>query len=115
MDEWLPLAGVFLVVTGLLLGLYLLFRRRPQPDRLRAADLDGDEPPRPAVFGKLTSPLAEQLPPRPAVRAELVQELRSAGFYRPTALTDYLAVRTVLVLLPVIAAGLLALLVEPAL
>ena len=58
MDEWLPLAGVFLVVTGLLLGLYLLFRRRPQPDRLRAADLDGDEPPRPAVFGKLTSPLA---------------------------------------------------------
>src|SRR5947209_3732620 len=69
MDEWLPLAGIFLVVTGLLLGLYLLFRRRPQPDRLRAADLDGDEPPRPAVFGKLTSPLAEQLPPRPAVRA----------------------------------------------
>jgi tight adherence protein C len=114
MDEWLPLIGVFLVTTGLCLGLYLLLRRRRQapPDRLRAADPDA-EPPRPLVFGALTTPLSEQLPVRPAARAELLQELRVAGFYRPTALTEYLAIRAVFILVPLLAAGVLALLVEP--
>ncbi len=113
MDEWLPLIGVFLGVTGACLAVYWLLRRRPQPDRLRSADPDAEPPPPPLVFGPLTTPLSEQLPPRPAARAELLKELRSAGFYRPTALVEYLAVRAVLVLLPLLAAGVLALLVEP--
>lgn len=111
MDEWLPLIGIFLGVTGLFLALYLLFRRPPQPDRTRPAD--AEPPPRPLVFGPLTTPLSEQLPLRSAARVELLQDLRVAGFYRPTALVEYMAIRAVLILVPLIAAGVVALLVEP--
>ena len=111
MDEWLPLIGIFLGVTGLVLLLYLLFRRPPRVDRMRSAD--AEEPPRPPLFGPMTATLAEQMSPKPTARAELVQDLRSAGFYRPNALVEYLAIRTVLVLVPLVTTGLLALLVDP--
>ena len=113
MDEWLSLIGIFLGVTGAVLVLYLLFRRPPQPDRLRPSQ--DDEAPPPPLFGAMTAPLAEQLAPQPGGRAELVRELRSAGYYRPTALVNYLALRTVLVLVPLVTTGVLALLVEPVL
>ncbi|MFO0928831.1 MAG: type II secretion system F family protein [Gemmataceae bacterium] len=55
--------------------------------------------------------LAAALPAMSGTRKELQQHLWTAGFYRPGALTEYLAFRAVLFLGPLIATGLLALLV----
>jgi tight adherence protein C len=41
-------------------------------------------------------------------QTELGAELKNAGYYRPSALTEYAAVRTVLVLLPLAVTGILA-------
>ena len=60
----------------------------------------------------MTPALAAQIPISDENRSALQRELRAAGYYRPTALLEYAALRTLLTVPPVVAAGVLALLVE---
>jgi tight adherence protein C len=104
---------VFLLLAGLVLyGHFLIVQRRRQADRrLAEAEEEEGQSSKP-LLGDFTPVLAAQIPITAGDRASLQQELRQAGFYRPTALIEYAAVRWFLTILPVSLAGVLALLVE---
>jgi tight adherence protein C len=111
------LSVIFLIVTG---GSFLvLFRsavqRRRAEERLREKQSD------PAIslgsnadllLGDLTPGMAAQVPMTTQGKAELQKELLAAGYYRRTALMEYAALRAVLVVAPLVGAGVLALLVD---
>jgi tight adherence protein C len=109
MNEWLILGWVFIAVAGVAFIIFnrLAIWRRHRMERLQSQDPGG---PPPLMFGEWTPALAKQIPPTPDGEADLKQDLRSAGFYRPTAFVEYAAVRTLLVVLPLIATGVWALL-----
>src|SRR5262249_23946063 len=69
-------------------------------------------PPSPPLFGPFTAPLAGMLPSTQTGREVIHQDLLRAGYYRPTALMDFLAVRSLLTWVPFLAAEMLALLVD---
>jgi pilus assembly protein TadC len=110
MNEWIGLALVFLVTTGsaFLLLARSLRRERIIQERLAKGDSAADADP-PLLLGAITPALAEQIPISANMRAELQKDLRAAGYYRPTALMEYAALRAVLVLVPFFVAGLVAL------
>lgn len=118
MNEWTLTALIGVGLTAGLFPLLLLMLRRPaRPGD--PADLPQDLPeefddrePEP-ILGGLTDPFASQVPMRRAVKNELQQELFAAGFYHRSALAEYRAIRTVLILAPLLIAGAAALLVEP--
>jgi tight adherence protein C len=62
------------------------------------------------VLGPLTPLIAEQTPMAESARADVRRELSEAGYYQPEALTEFRAVRAVLVLVPLLIAVGLALL-----
>lgn len=64
------------------------------------------------ILGELTPALAAQLPVKDAEQSDIARELKTAGYYGKTAILEYAAVRTVLVVVPLIATGLIALMVE---
>lgn len=69
-----------------------------------------DDPEGPSPFANdLTPALAAQIPISETDRKELEKELRTAGYFGRRALLEYAAVRAVLVLTPLIGAGILAL------
>ncbi|HMP59315.1 MAG TPA: type II secretion system F family protein, partial [Gemmatales bacterium] len=65
------------------------------------------------LLGDWTPALAAQLPVKGEVSDELQKELLLAGYYRKPALMEYAALRTLLIVTPLVVAGVLALLVEP--
>src|SRR5262249_16801990 len=107
---------VFVLVMGVLLGGFWFFaRRRQQVDqRLQIPDDDDSMPStqQTLVLGDMTPALAAQIPVGEEDQTALQRELRVAGFYRPTALLEYLALRSVFILVPLIAAGVYALSTE---
>ena len=108
--EWLLLGAVFIAVAT---GVFSLVQRTAQwrtRERQDPAELDAE---RPLVLGSLTPAFAAQAPVGAEVGDELRKELRAAGYYRPSAVMEYAAVRALLIVTPLVAAGLLALLVEP--
>lgn len=114
MYEWVGLGILFVVVAG---SFFLLLQRGKGRRQRVANRLAGD----PTVdlgskpdflLGELTPALAEQTPISAKDRAELLQELRDAGYYRQTALMEYAAVRTLLVVTPLLMAAVLAVLIE---
>jgi tight adherence protein C len=107
--EILLLFLVFVVVSGFTFAgyLYLSQRRQHIEQRLRSSE-EEDSAPAP-LLGDLTPTLAAQIPISAEDQGELQKELRTAGNYRPTALLEYRALRTVLVIVPLLAAGVLAL------
>src|SRR5262245_42499984 len=60
------------------------------------------------LFRSLTYPFAVMLPTTTNQREKTFQQLRTAGYYRPYALTDFVALRNVLTLTPLLAAGVVA-------
>jgi tight adherence protein C len=64
------------------------------------------------LLGDLTPAMAGQIPITEQDRTALERELRSAGYYRPTALMEYAALRGTLVLLPLLAAAVVALFMD---
>ncbi len=114
--EYLILAPIFALVSGLTFAGYVYWTRRRQADARLAAEGDGtgtDElPPRGMVLGDLTPALAAGVPMQDEARSELQRELRAAGYYAPTALMDYNALRVGLVVLPLVLAGIAALLFD---
>lgn len=110
-NPWVQYAGIGLAAAGIPLLLFLVFRPRkspvPPPD-------DEDASRSGLMLGDMTSALARQLPGQQnRDREQLLPLIRQAGYYRPSALLEYQAVRAVLVLVPVVAAIATALLVDP--
>ncbi len=115
MMEWIQFGGIFLGVAGLCFILVSLVLRRPEPEakRLKTEDeaSDGEAEP-PLVLGELTTAFSDPSSKQtPSVNADLQNDLRSAGFYRPTAIVEYRAVRNLLVLVAVFGTAIVALLV----
>src|SRR5436305_15301829 len=95
-------------------SLWLARRRQRMEQRLRGSVVDEMEEKPALVLGDLTPAFSEQVPLGKDDRTELQKELRIAGYYRPTALTEYTALRTLLFLIPLLSAGVLALFVQTA-
>jgi tight adherence protein C len=115
-SDWLAVGALFFLVSGLTFAViyWVQSRRREAVEKRLDAARDDDslsDVNRPLVLGDLTAPLA-QAPMSEAERQALQKELREAGFYRPTALMEYTAVRMALVIFPLLAAGAVALLVD---
>lgn len=114
--EFILLAAIFCSVVGVALTGFVWARNRrlAEEQRLRGKPLSdpslGSTPE--LILGDLTPALAGQVPMAADDRTQLQQDLRAAGFYRPTALMEYAAVRAVLIILPLIAAAVLALFAE---
>jgi tight adherence protein C len=94
MSDWLTLA---LIAGALALGLFpvllLLLRGRTEPDPDEARE---------PLLGGLNEPLAAQIPMSASGSDDVRRLLLGAGYYHPSALTDYRAVRTALTLAPVL-------------
>lgn len=114
--------GTFLAIfVAAFIFLQFILGRRSDPifDRLERAVADPDEEglrPQPddeALFGNLTAGLAAQIPQTAIEEAGLDQDLRRAGYYRPNARRDYLAMRNLLLIVCVICTGIAAVISGP--
>jgi tight adherence protein C len=114
--EYLALALIFLLVFAFTFGGFWLLSRGTRQVEQRLRDSTGSDPSLGStpelLLGDLTPALAEQIPMNEGDRADLQRELRTAGYYRPTALMEYAALRMLLVILPLVGAGVLALFSE---
>lgn len=112
MFEWLLLTLVFLLVVLFTFAVYqaILERRRRETARELSALEPIADPASGMILGGLTPVLAEHSPIMADKRPTIQQELRQAGFYHRSALLEYQAIRAVLVILPLLGAGILALL-----
>lgn len=106
---------IFVLVAS---GFYSLMARQLEDRRARQRLRDELAQPgdiltqRALLLGELTPALAAQFPVAAADHDDVVKELKTAGYYGASAILEYAAVRTVLVLVPLVATGLLALMVE---
>ncbi len=108
--QWVVLSGIFMVVTGVTFISYLWFLGRKSAYRQRLEALEDDdnpfaEPEEKLVLGDLTAAFAGQSPLTDGKSKAISQELREAGFYSPSALMEYSAIRGFLILLPLFIAG----------
>jgi tight adherence protein C len=96
MSQWPVLALIFTVtfaVAFLGLATLTLFRREEEP---------GVEPV-PRVFGAFTPVIAGLLPSTEAGRESIRRDLLRAGYFEPVALINFLAIRSVMTYLPLLA------------
>lgn len=113
-QEVLILVGVFALVVALVYGGFTLLSRRSQrvDDRLQPVS-DPSIGSTPELFlGDMTEALAGQIPVGEEDQGSLHRELRRAGYYKPTALMEYAALRAVLVLAPILGAAVLVLFIN---
>jgi len=107
----------FVLVVGLVFWVAHVARKlHRDPLRRQLATATGVEaPPDAAAVTRrtLVESFAAQLPELAAGGDELDKDLRRAGYYRPTARREFLAIRNALVILVVILAGALAVVVGP--
>ncbi len=103
------------VVFAAAAALFFVVARRALDSRKRLADrldraLPGNrlDEPEPGIFGDLTPALAAQLPETRRGNEAFRKLLRSAGLYQPSASQSVAALRFVLLVAPLVAAGLLA-------
>lgn len=114
-NELIVLGIVFVLVWSVTFSLIYrsIVTTRRSRERLRSTDADDPTTEEtPLVLGELTPGLADQVPMTPRAKNELHRELLAAGFYRPTAMTEYAAVRTVLVVTPLFVSGVVALILD---
>lgn len=103
MTQWIWLGIIFLGITGLFstFFLWMIERREQAREKARAEqDSDSDDSDPNIFLEKFAPALAQQIPLSETAAPQMGQELREAGFYSPRALTIYLAVRTLLTLVP---------------
>jgi tight adherence protein C len=114
MEYGIPLAIFLVVASGFFSLIYRMLEDRRHQRQRRADDLflTDSKSSSHLVLGELTPALAAQIPLTSKDQDELQKELKTAGYYGSTAVLEYTAVRTVLVLIPLIATGIIALLVE---
>ncbi len=113
MADYLLLALVFLLCTGLMLMGYFALAKKRQRVEARLVPGPSSDPSVGStpelVLGELTPALSGQIPMSEETKTELQRDLMSAGMYRPTALMEYTAVRALLTIVPLIIAGVVAL------
>jgi tight adherence protein C len=112
-NELTWLALLFLAVALLTFAALrrLARARQRQAERWKEVE-DALEPtPPPKLMGPMADALAAQIPMTRTGVEDLQKSLRNAGFYRATALVSYRALRSVLVLLPLLAGAAVAVLV----
>src|SRR6266849_5474583 len=122
MWTYLILALIFLFAFALVMFVssVMAARRRKIEQRLQSQrsdpllGVDVAPPSTPElVLGEAMTPaLAGTLPMDTENRSALQRELRAAGYYKPTALMEYAAIRACLIILPIVSAGALALFAE---
>lgn len=103
-------------IFGLLAYVFALTVRRIQYDPIRER-LDAyrqEDVPDETMFGQsLTEALAGQIPLTRFDNGVLDRELRRAGYYKPTAKSEFLALRNAMIILVVILTGMLAVAIGP--
>ena len=109
--------AAFAIITGLVFVLLLALARLqydPIRERLAATAQGSVAASGPGLFtDDLATTLSEQLPQASSDNGQLDRDLRQAGFYRPTARYDFLALRNSLVIASVIITLMLAAFVGP--
>ncbi len=65
------------------------------------------------IFGDLTEPLAAQIPPIIGTQDELTHDLRKAGYYKPSARSEFLAIRNLMAISVIVLTGIYAVMVGP--
>ncbi len=107
--EYLVIILISVPLAAVALAAYALFiRSREERVERRLEQMDSGSTPE-LILGDLTPALADQLRPGAEKQIELQQDLRTAGYYQPTALMEYAALRAVLIIAPLLAAGALSL------
>ncbi len=108
------LSALFLLVfTGAFSVIYRwLDSRQPKPTEPVKLPLDDLSTRHDLLLGKWTPALAAQVPVGSAKGEAIQKELLAAGYYRQVALMEYAAVRTVLIVAPLVMTGMLALLAD---
>jgi tight adherence protein C len=112
----LTAVAFLLIASFVFVVAQMVFRLRRDPVRERLASLTKDPTlrnGRSPVGEVVMSGLAGQLPILNVDAGELDKDLRRAGFYRPSARQEYLAIRNGLVLFVAISAGVLAVVIGP--
>ncbi len=107
----LSISGWMMIVCGLgvvLLMLRLALKNRksgtqPEPEPERPSRVED-----PGVFGSLTQALASQIPESEKEATEFGKLLRQAGLYSPAARSNVYAYRFLLMVFPLVCAGILA-------
>ena len=104
-ETTIAVLGVGMVLCMILaIGSWIMEKRQ----RTEADSLAGDHPVESSLLlGAMTPGLASQFPLMPSRETAIGQEIREAGFYHRSALMEYQAVRTVLILLPLVVGGIL--------
>ena len=118
LEVWILAALVFLfVVIVSFVALRRVWEPRESPEERAQRPAAAVFPPASSseyLFEGLTRPLAGLLPSSEKARTTIQQELRAAGYYGHGALTDYLALRNLLVTASLLIAGALCLIFDPA-
>jgi len=116
LSDWGPSILVFLITTVAFLLIARIWTRKPKPEDIRLRSIRGVDPVEPktgeGVFGPLTPALAAQIPETKKERRDFQLLLRQAGLYHPATRTTIYALRFVLMLLPLIAAGVWAVMAD---
>jgi tight adherence protein C len=99
----LPLAAFFMITGGCLFAVRMVQRRKTPVTQRDEFDDSEDE-----WFGSLTPALAAQLPESERGRTEFRRLLRGAGLYGPKLAVAIYALRFVLLFVPLVVAGALA-------
>ncbi len=118
MWQYLILALTFLFAFVLILFVWSVINRRRErlaqrlQSQRRSDPLLGSDPgikssPELVLGDSLTPALAGTVPMGQEDRGALQRELREAGYYRPTALMEYAAIRAMLIILPLVGAAIL--------
>lgn len=113
MNEWAWFGIVAVGVTLAAFGGFLLANRRRAEIARVTSEREGDSYPE-LVLGDMTESLGRGFSGSTRDREQILPELIQAGYYRPTALTEYRAVRAVLILVPLFTAASIAVLLDPA-
>jgi len=111
-----PSIAAFLAATASFFLIVRLWTRKPDRARSRIDQLCREgpeaEPAGEGVFGPLTPALAAQIPESAKERRDFRRLLRQAGLYSPTARITIYALRFVLLMIPLVAAGVWAVMAE---
>jgi tight adherence protein C len=109
----ITIAAFLILVAGVFIIRALILSWRGTFASQLATDAGQPYVPSDPVFGDLTDPLAAQLPLLGSTPDSLNKDLRRAGYYKPSARSEFLALRNVLAIMCVLFTGITAVMVGP--
>jgi tight adherence protein C len=113
-EDLLPIILAALVVSVIIFTLIGAFTG-PKKRKVAPTQPVIDDSSHELILGDLTAAMSQQLPGQHRDQEQVLPQLKRAGYYSPTALMEYQAIRTSLILIPLIIAAAAAMLVEKAL